>query len=104
MIALEIPEVNGLPTFSSDDCEDYRCAQLSAIPLRLPFELSKNTGKTHKSSVPVLSAGPLYFLLSTLLTTLLAAQGFLHIWPIALAFLQACTCMLAHAAQIKQQL
>jgi hypothetical protein len=37
-----------------------------------PLELFKNTGKTSKSSVPVLSAGPLYFLLSTLL----AALGF----------------------------
>ncbi len=33
----------------------------------VPLELLKNTGKTPKSSVPVLSAGPLYFQFSTLL-------------------------------------
>ena len=38
----------------------------------LPFEPFKIMGKTSKSSVPVLSAGPLYSLLSTLL----AAWGF----------------------------
>ena len=31
----------------------------------VPLELLKNAGKTPKSSVPVLSAGPLYFQLST---------------------------------------
>ena len=58
------------------------------------FELQKNTGKTYKSSVPVLSAGQLYFQLSTLL----AVQGFSQFWPIALAFLhvhaRACLHML----------
>ena len=39
-----------------------------------------------KNSVPVLSAGPLYFLLSTLLATLLAVQVFSHFWPIAWEF------------------
>jgi len=37
-------------------------------------------------SCPVLSAGPLYSLLSTLLATLLAVHGFSHFWPIALEF------------------
>jgi hypothetical protein len=50
-----------------------------------PLELFKNTGKTPKSSVPVLSAGPLYFLLSTLL----AAVGFSHFWPFAWEFWSA---------------
>ena len=45
----------------------------------------KNIGETSKSSVPALSAGPLYSLLSTLLTAL----GFSHFWPIALAFCSA---------------
>jgi lipopolysaccharide export LptBFGC system permease protein LptF len=45
----------------------------------VPFELLKSIGKTAKSSVPVLSAGLLYFVLSTLL----AALGFSHFWPIA---------------------
>jgi hypothetical protein len=40
------------------------------------FELSKNTGKTSKSSSPVLSAQKPWFF-----------QGFSHIGPIALAFL-----------------
>ena len=51
----------------------------------MPFELLKSIGKTAKSSVPVLSAGPLYFLLSTLL----AALGFSHFWPIAWAVCSA---------------
>ena len=46
---------------------------------------SQNVGKTSKSSVPVLSARPLYSLLSTLL----AALGFSHFWPIALEFCSA---------------
>ena len=48
------------------------------------FELQKNTGKTYKSSVPVLSAAKPWF-----------PQGFSHIWPIALAFLHvhACACL-----------
>jgi hypothetical protein len=41
----------------------------------VPFELFRNTGKTFKSSVPVLSAGKPWF-----------PQGFSHIGPIALAF------------------
>ena len=49
----------------------------------------QHVGKAIKSSVPVLSAGPLYFQLSTLLTTLLAALGFSYIWPIALEFCSA---------------
>ena len=51
------------------------------------FELQKNTGKTYKSSVPVLSAAKPWF-----------SQGFSHFWPIALAFLhvhaRACLHML----------
>ena len=54
-------------------------------PSWLPFEPFRIMGKTSKSSVPVLSEGPLYFLLSTLL----AALGFSHIWPIALEFCSA---------------
>jgi hypothetical protein len=41
-----------------------------------PLEPLKNTGKTLNCSVPVLSAAKPWF-----------SQGFLHIWPIALAFL-----------------
>ena len=48
-----------------------------------PLELFKNTGKTPKSSVPVLSEGPLCFLLSTVL----AALGFSHFWPVPLEVL-----------------
>ena len=51
------------------------------------FELQKNTGKTYKSSVPVLSAAKPWF-----------SQGFSHFRPIALAFLhvhaRACLHML----------
>jgi hypothetical protein len=43
-----------------------------------PLELFKNTGKTSKCSIPVLSAQKPWF-----------PQGFLHIWPIALAFCSA---------------
>jgi hypothetical protein len=52
---------------------------LSSGHFQAPFELFKNIGKTSKSSVPVLSEGLLYSLLSTLL----AALGFSHFWPIA---------------------
>jgi len=47
-----------------------------------PFELPKIIGKTAESSVPVLSVGLLYSLLSTLL----AALGFSRFWPIAWEF------------------
>jgi hypothetical protein len=56
---------------------------------------SQNVGKTSKSSVPVLSAGPLYSLLSTLL----AAYGFFAYLANCFGFpARPCTCMLAHAA------
>jgi hypothetical protein len=50
----------------------------------VPLELLKNTGKTTKNSVPVLSAAKPWF-----------SQGFSHFWPIALAFLHvhARTCL-----------
>ena len=48
-----------------------------------PLELFKNTGKIPKISVPVLSEGPLCFLLSTVL----AALGFSHFWPVPLEVL-----------------
>jgi hypothetical protein len=50
----------------------------------VPLELPKNTEKTSKSSVPVLSAQKPWF-----------SQGFSHIRPIALAFLpiHACPCL-----------
>ena len=52
-----------------------------------PLELFKNTGKTSKSSSPVLYAAKPWF-----------SQRFSHIWPIALAFLhvhaRACLHML----------
>ena len=51
----------------------------------MPFELFKNIGKTLISSVPVLSVGPLYFLLSTLL----AALGFSHFGEVPLEFCSA---------------
>jgi|LakMenEpi03Aug12_release.lakeMendotaPanAssembly.Ray.scaffolds.fasta_scaffold114587_2 hypothetical protein len=53
-------------------------------PFSLPLELFKNTGKTPKSSNPVLSAQKPWF-----------PQGFSHFWPIALAFLpiHACPCL-----------
>ncbi len=57
----------------------------SSESLSAPLELRKNIGKKSKSSVPVLSAGPLYFLLSTLL----AALGFSHFWPVPLEFCSA---------------
>jgi hypothetical protein len=41
-----------------------------------PLELFKNTGKTPKSSVPVLSVPKPWF-----------PKGFSHFWPVALAFL-----------------
>jgi hypothetical protein len=51
---------------------------------QVPLEPLKNTGKTPKSSVPVLSAQKPWF-----------SQGFSHFLPIALAFLpiHACPCL-----------
>jgi hypothetical protein len=46
---------------------DQRIPALSSGHFQEPLELIKNIEKTSKSWVPVLSAGPLYFLLSTLL-------------------------------------
>jgi hypothetical protein len=66
IVTFKLLEVKGLPSFSSDGKDD-RYALIIAIPRQRSFELSRNIGKTLKSSVPVLSAGPLYFLLSTLL-------------------------------------
>ena len=57
----------------------------------MPFELFKNIGETSISSVPVLSVGPLYFLLSTLL----AALGFSHFGEVPLEF--CC----AHAGSVR---
>jgi hypothetical protein len=57
----------------------------------VPFELFKNTGKTCKSSVSVLSAGKLWF-----------SQGFSHIGIIALAFCAyPCMSMPAGAAPVE---
>jgi hypothetical protein len=57
-------------------------------PFSLPFELFKNTGKTPKSSNPVLSAQKPWF-----------SQGFSHFLPIALAFCAyPCVSMPAGAA------
>jgi hypothetical protein len=61
MIAFEFPEVKGLTSFSSDEADDPSSAPIAASPRRLPFELSKNIGKTSKSSVPVLSAQKPWF-------------------------------------------
>ncbi|MFM8400531.1 MAG: hypothetical protein ACKOAH_22085, partial [Pirellula sp.] len=77
MVTCKLLEVNGLPTFSSDGKDD-RSALILAIPRQRSFELSRNIGQTPKRSVPAASAGPLYSLLSTLLSTLVAAQGFSH--------------------------
>ena len=86
MVTCKLLEVKGLPSFSSDGKDD-RYALIIAIPRQRSFELSKNIGKTLKSSVPVLSAAKPWF-----------SQGFSHIWPIALAFLhvhaRACLHML----------
>jgi hypothetical protein len=86
MIICKLLKVKGLPSFSSDGKDD-RDALIIAIPRQRSFELSRNIGKTSKSSSPVLSAAKPWF-----------SQGFSHFWPIALAFLhvhaRACLHML----------
>jgi hypothetical protein len=58
--------------------------RLGDQPFSLPFELFKNTRKTPKSSVPVLSAQKPWF-----------PQGFWHFGEVPLAFLpiHACPCL-----------
>jgi hypothetical protein len=60
-------------------------------PFSLPLELFKNTGKTPKSSVPVLSAQKPWF-----------SQGFSHVGLIALVFCAfPCMSMRAGAAPVE---
>jgi hypothetical protein len=91
MIAFEFPEVKRLTSFSSDDGDDPSSAPIPAIQRRLPFELSRNIGKTSKSSVPVLSAGKPWFFL-----------GFFAYWANCFGFpAYPCMSMPAGAAPVE---
>jgi len=78
-----------------------RIPALSSGHFQEPLEPIKNIKKASKSSVPVLSAGPLYFLLSTLLATFnsLGCFGFFAYLANCFGFpARPCTCMPAGAA------